>query len=219
LAKLTQNFSIRKAHHTQICLSKKLITKDQLPKKIGLIAGVDVSYVGDKGIGAVAVVDYDSLELLESQVAICQVKLPYIPTLLSFREIPPALAAIKKMKLSPDVFLIDAQGYAHPYRCGFASHLGLILNKPAVGVAKSKLIGKIISKDYKSLLIDKGEVIGEEVTTKLGVKPVYISVGNRVSLETAVEIVKHCSKSRIPEPTRLAHNLASIQRKLVLQEN
>ena len=81
--------------------------------------------VGNVGIGAVTILDYESLECLEAQVAICEVKIPYIPTLLSFREIPPAMAAIKKLKIQPDVFLVDAQGFAHPYRCGFASHLGL----------------------------------------------------------------------------------------------
>ena len=92
-------------------------------------------------IGAVAVLDYESLKLLETQVATCQVKMPYIPTLLSFREIPPAMAAIKKLKIQPDVFLVDAQGIAHPYRCGFASHLGLAIGKPTIGAAKSRLIG------------------------------------------------------------------------------
>ncbi len=124
--KLSKNFSVKKAHNTQVCLSKKLILEDRLPKKIGTVGGVDVHYVGSLGIGAVTVMDYESLELLEAQVAVCEVKMPYIPTLLSFREIPPAMAAIKKLKFQPDLFLVDAQGLAHPYRCGFASHLGLL---------------------------------------------------------------------------------------------
>ena len=218
MLKLTKNFSVKKAHNAQICLSKKLIFEDQLPKKIRLIAGVDVSYVGCIGIGAVTVLDYDSLEPLESQVATCKVKLPYIPTLLSFREMPPAMAAIKKLKNTPDIILVDAQGYAHPYRCGFASHLGLSLGKPTVGAAKSRLIGKPLNKSGKTLLIEKGEVIGEEVTTKLNVKPIYVSVGHMVSLKTAVEIVRHCSKGRIPEPTLQAHMLATKHRKVVAQE-
>jgi deoxyribonuclease V len=121
--KLMKNFSVKKAHKTQLCLSKKIILKDKLPPKIKTVAGVDVSYVGQLGVGAVAVLDYESLEILETQVAICQVKIPYIPTLLSFREISPAVAAIKHLKNQPDVFLVDAQGLAHPFRCGFASHL------------------------------------------------------------------------------------------------
>ncbi len=166
MPKLTKNFSVKKAHNTQVCLSKKLILQDKLPQRIRTVGGVDVSYVGTVGIGAVTVLDYDSLKLLETQVATCEVKIPYIPTLLSFREIPPAMAAIKKLKIQPDVFLVDAQGFAHPYRCGFASHLGLALRKPTIGAAKSRLIGTEMKKEGRTSLVDKDEVIGEVVTTK-----------------------------------------------------
>lgn len=183
--------------------------EDRLPQKISKVGGVDVSYVGTVGIGAVTVLDYDSLECLEAQVVTCEVKMPYIPTLLSFREIPPAMASIKKLNRQPDVFLVDAQGLAHPYRCGFASHLGLALGKPTVGAAKSRLTGMPIEKHGRTLLVDKQEVIGEVVTTKPGSKPIYVSIGHMISLETAVEIVRHCSKGRIPEPLLQAHNLAT----------
>ena len=176
------------------------------------MGGIDVSYVDNLGVSAVTVLEYDSLKLLETQVGTCQVKMPYIPTLLSFREIPPAIAAIQKLTLQPEVFLVDAQGWAHPYRCGFASHLGLILKKPTVGAAKSRLIGEPKEHDGRTLLLDRGEVIGEAVTTKQGAKPVYVSVGHMVSLETAVAIVKHCAKTRIPEPLLQAHNLATKMR-------
>lgn len=209
MPKLTEKFSVKKAHNTQVCLSKKLILQDRLPQKIKTVGGVDVSYVGSIGIGAITVVDYESLELLETQVATCEVKMPYIPTLLSFREIPPAMAAIKKLKLQPDVFLVDAQGLAHPYRCGFASHLGLAIGKPTVGAAKSRLIGTPTEKESRTFLVDKGEIIGEVVTTKPGAKPIYVSIGHMVSLDTAVKIVKHCSKGRIPEPLLQAHKLAT----------
>jgi deoxyribonuclease V len=174
--KLSKNFSVKKAHNTQVCLSKKLILEDKLPQKIRTVGGVEVSYIGGMGIGAVTVVDYESLELLEAQVATCEVKMPYIPTLLSFREIPPAMAAIRKLRVQPDVFLVAAQGYAHNYRCGFASHLGLALGKPTVGTAKSRLIGTPVERDGKTLLVDKDEVIGEVVTTKSGGNPIYISI-------------------------------------------
>ena len=195
-----------------MCLSKKLILEDRLPKKIRTVCGVDVAYVGQVGIGAVAVVDYDSLEFLESQAATCQVRMPYIPTLLSFRELPPAVAAIRKLKLQPDVFLVDAQGLAHPCRCGFASHLGLALGKPTVGAAKSRLIGEPLKKDGRLLLVDRAKVIGEVITTKIDAKPIYVSIGHMVSLETAVEIARHCSRGRIPEPLLQAHNLATKER-------
>ena len=212
MPKLSENFSVKKAHETQVCLSKKLILEDRLPDRIRTVGGVDVSYVGNLGVGAITVLDYESLDVLETEVAVCPVKMPYIPTLLSFREIPPAIAGIQKLKLQPDVFLVDAQGFAHPYRCGFASHLGLLLKKPTVGAAKSRLIGEEVEKDGRTLLLDKGEVIGEVVTTKLGAKPIYVSVGHMVSLETAVKIVKHCSKGRIPKPLAEAHKLATKER-------
>jgi deoxyribonuclease V len=207
-----KNFSVEKAHKTQLCLSQKIILEDRLPRQIKTVAGVDVSYVGNIGVAASTVLDYESLELLESQVATCQVKMPYIPTLLSFREIPPAMASIKKLKIQPDVFLVDAQGLAHPYRCGFASHLGLVIGKPTVGAAKSRLIGEPVEMNGQTFLVDRGEVIGAVVTTKQGAKPIYVSIGHMVSLETAVKIVKHCAKSRIPEPTLQAHKLATKER-------
>ena len=190
-----------------------------MPQKIRTVGGVDVSYVGSIGIGAITVLDYESLELLEAQIATCDVKMPYIPTLLSFREIPSAIAAIKRLKVQPDVFLVDAQGLAHPYRCGFASHLGLALRKPTVGAAKSRLIGTPAEKDGRTFLVDKGEVIGEVVTTKPGAKPIYVSIGHMVSLDTAVKIVKHCSKGRIPEPLLQAHNLATKHRNQISSES
>jgi len=214
-----ENFSVQKAHKTQLCLSRKIILEDRLPTKIRTVAGVDVSYVDNIGIGASTVLDYDSLELLETQVATCQVRMPYIPTLLSFRELPPAMAAIKKLKIQPDVFLVDAQGLAHPYRCGFASHLGLAIGKPTVGAAKSRLIGTPVEMEGEIFLVDKGVVIGAVVTTKQGAKPVYVSIGHMVSLETAVKMVKHCARSRIPEPLLQAHKLATKERSRLAEES
>jgi len=210
--RLTENFSVEKAHKTQFCLSQKIILEDKLPRQIKTVAGVDVSYVGNIGVGASTVLDYESLKILESQVANCQVEMPYIPTLLSFREIPPAMASIEKLRIQADVFLVDAQGLAHPYRCGFASHLGLIMGKPTIGAAKTRLIGEPVEINGQTFLVDKGEVIGAVVTTQQDAKPIYVSVGHMVSLETAVRIVKHCSKTRIPEPTLQAHNLATKER-------
>ncbi len=203
---------MQKAHRTQLCLSEKVIREDRLPERIKTVGGIDVSYTDHKSVGAATILDYDSLQLLEIQTAVCSPNMPYVPTLLSFRELPPAMAAIKKLHLQPDVLLVDAQGWAHPYRCGFASHLGLTIGKPTVGAAKSKLIGEQVRKDGRTLLMDRDEVVGEVVETVSGGKPIYVSVGHMVSLETAVAIVKHCSRSRIPEPLRLAHQLATKER-------
>ena len=211
-----RRFSISKAHKLQTRLAEKIITEDRLPQKINYIAGVDVAYAGELAIGAVAVLDYESLELLELQTATCRAKFPYIPTLLSFREIPPTVACIKKLKLQPDILLADGQGIAHPYRCGFASHLGLAIGKPTIGVAKSRLIGKPTKIAGEDFLVQKGQVISAVVTTKEGAKPVYVSVGHMVSLGTAVKIVKHCARnSRIPEPILQAHRIASEEKRKV----
>jgi len=209
-------FSVSKAHKAQSLLSRKIITEDRLPPKIKLVAGVDVAYIGGLAIGAVAVLDFESLELLEQQTAMSEAKFPYIPTLLSFREIPPAIACIKKLRMQPDVFLADGQGIAHPYGCGFASHLGLATGKPTFGVAKSRLIGEPTMIGDHAFLVLKERVIGAVVTTKEGAKPVYVSVGHLISLETAVKLTKHCARnSRIPEPILQAHKIASEERRKV----
>jgi deoxyribonuclease V len=213
-------FSVSKAHNAQLLLSQKIVTEDHLPRRIRRVAGVDVAYVDGLAVGAVAVLDYESLELLEQQTATCNVNFPYIPTLLSFREIPPSIACVKKLRLQPDVLLADGQGIAHPYGCGFASHLGLALGKPTVGVAKSRLVGEATTIAGRVFLVRKGQVIGEVVTTKEGVKPVYVSVGHLISLGTAVKIAKHCVRnSKLPEPLRQAHKIASEEKRKLQSEH
>jgi len=200
----------------QLQLSKRVIREDTLPKTICYVAGVDVAYAKGLSIGAVAVLDFASLSLVESRVVRLKTRFPYIPTLLSFREIPPAYSAIKKLEAQPDVFLVDGQGSAHPYRLGFATHLGLAIDRPTIGVAKSLLCGKVEPPGERGWapLTDGGEIIGAEVVTKPGTKPIYVSVGHRVSLERAIEIVIGCKGAyRIPEPTRRAHIIASEEKR------
>jgi deoxyribonuclease V len=213
------SFSVKKAHETQLRLSKRIIFIDKLPKKIGLVAGVDVAYIKGTSIGAVAVLDYNSLKIVESKTTLCETRFSYVPTLLSFREIPPTLLSIKKLQTQPDVFLVDGHGFAHPFRCGFASHLGLVLGKPTIGVAKSKLFGEVERKkalEDVAFLKDKGQVIGAVVSTKREGKPVYVSVGHMISLQTAIRIVKHCTlDNRIPEPTLKAHELATLEKQKI----
>jgi deoxyribonuclease V len=213
------SFSVEKAHETQLRLSKHIISEDKLPKKIRFVAGVDVAYVGGISVGAVAVLDYDSLKLVESQTALCKTSFPYIPTLLSFREVPPTVLGIKKLQAQPDVLLVDGHGFAHPYRCGFASHLGLVVHKPTIGVAKGRLFGEVESAEAEkdiAFLKHGGEVVGAVVTTKYGCEPVYVSVGHLVSLGKAVEIVKHCVHyNRIPEPILKAHEIATEEKRKI----
>jgi deoxyribonuclease V len=207
------SFSIPKAHKAQALLCKKIVQEDRLPEKIRLVAGVDAAYFDERAVGAVAVLDYENMRIVESQTATCRARVPYVPTLLSFREIPAAVACIKKLRLQPDVFLADGHGIAHPYGCGFASHLGLAIGKPTIGVAKNPLVGEPTEIDGKVFLVHEGKVIGSVVTAREGVKPVYVSVGHLVSLGTAVRIVEHCVRgSRIPEPLLAAHRVASEKR-------
>lgn len=212
------SFSIKKAHEAQSRLSEKVIHKDMLDNEIHLIAGVDTAYSKDLSIGAVAVLDYSSLKVLESRTATYRTSLPYIPTLLSFREIPPTILSIGKLQMKPDVFLVDAHGLAHPYRCGFASHLGVVMGKPTIGVAKERLFGEMenagIRKDV-ALLKHEDEVIGAVLTTRSR-KPLYVSVGHMVSLDTAIKIVQHCTlHTRIPKPILKAHQIATAEKQKI----
>jgi deoxyribonuclease V len=215
--KLSPKFSVKKAHEMQLRLSKRLIFEDLLPESVDYVAGVDVAYLNGTSVGAVAVLDFSTLSQVEFQVAHVKTCFPYIPTLLSFREIPPAYSAIRKLHIEPDVFLVDGQGFAHPYGLGFASHLGLILDKPTIGVAKSLLCGNVernVEGGRVASLKDEGEIIGSVVVTKQGTKPVYVSVGHKVSLERAVRLVMDCAgKYRLPEPIRRAHIIANEEKR------
>jgi len=214
--KLSQKFSVEKAHRMQLQLSEQVIREDQLPDTIKYVAGVDVAYIRETSIAAVAVLDFDSRSLVESQVAHLKTRFPYIPTLLSFRELPPTLSAVNKLRVQPDVFLVDGQGIAHPYRFGFAAHFGLATNRPTIGVAKSLLCGEVepLEKQSWTPITDKGEVIGAALVTKSGRKPIYVSIGHRVSLEKAINIAIDCTRNyRIPEPIRRAHIIAGEEKR------
>ncbi|MDH5447975.1 MAG: endonuclease V [Candidatus Bathyarchaeota archaeon] len=216
--KVSSWFSVKKAHAAQLKVSKRIIWRDTLSEKIRYVGGVDVAYTEEFSVSAAAVLDYDSLSLVESKTTHVKTEFPYIPTLLSFREIPPAVAVIKKLCLQPDVLLVDGQGIMHPYRLGFASHLGLVLGKPTIGAAKSPLIGDVgeFNAENWAPITDKKEVVGVALITRKGTHPVYVSVGHMVSLERAIEVVKHCTpRYRISKPIRLAHNLAAQEKRKV----
>jgi deoxyribonuclease V len=203
------------------CVSAKPLTHP-----VKLIAGLDVSVsrFEKTGRAAAITVDYPSMELVDVQLFDGPITFPYVPGLLSFREAPVALAALEKLRQVPDLVLIDGQGLAHPRRLGLASHLGLCLDIPTIGCAKSRLIGKHdevpAERGCHVSLYDDREVIGEVVRTKTNVKPMYISVGHKIDLTSAVQWVLQCSGDyRLPVPTRLAHlaakgaiSSASIQR-------
>jgi deoxyribonuclease V len=187
-----------------------------LRKKPNIVAGLDCAFSkGGRKILAVAVVlKLGTFEVIETKSAVRKVTLPYIPGLLSFREAPVCVAAVNKLKTEPDLFIIDGQGIAHPRRLGLAAHLGLFFDRPTIGCAKSRLTGSFkeppIKKASFSLLTDKGQTIGAVVRTRMNVKPVFISVGHKCTLEDAIDVTLACTtKYRLPEPTRLAHQLVS----------
>jgi deoxyribonuclease V len=214
-------------------LQKQLGEKVQLvelknhPKTI---AGIDCAFSRDKKriIACVVLLKLPGFEPIETENAVQKLTFPYIPGLLSFRESPACIAAVEKLKNEPDAFIIDGQGIAHPRRFGLACHLGLFFDKPTIGCAKSRLIGSFENpppqKGAYSLLKDTSrgnhqssiinnqlqEVIGAVVRTRTNVEPVFVSVGNKCLLKNAIEITLNCTtKYRIPEPTRLAHQLVS----------
>jgi deoxyribonuclease V len=187
-----------------------------IEKPLRFAAGLDCSFSkdGQKIIAAVVVLKLPGFETIEIQNAICSLTFPYIPGLLSFREAPACIKAVEKLKLVPDIFIVDGQGVAHPRRFGIASHLGIFFDKPTVGCAKSRLIGvyeePALAKGSFSPMRDKQETIGAVVRTRTKVKPVFVSVGHKCTLEDAIETVLACtSRYRLPEPTRLAHKIVS----------
>lgn len=206
------NLNPKEAIALQQKLASRVIVHGDVPQ-VRTIAGVDLAFSGD-GSGAVAgIIVYAYPELMEiARVSVrARLTYPYIPGLLSFREGPILEEAFAKLKTEPDVILFDGQGLAHPRRLGIASHMGLILGKPTIGCAKSRLCGVHDEPGPKvgdwSNLVDKktGEVIGAVLRTRERVKPIYVSVGHMVSLERAIEIVLSClDRTRIPKPTREA---------------
>lgn len=187
-----------------------------LPKRIKNVAGIDCAFSKDKKriCAVIVVLRMPNFEVVETADAIKKVTFPYIPGLLSFREGPVCLKAASKLRANPDVFIIDGQGTAHPRRLGLACHLGLFLDRPTIGCAKSRLTGSFdepgTEKGDYSWLKDNGEIIGAVVRTRKNVKPIFVSVGNKCLLKDAIRMTLTCTtRFRLPEPTRLAHQAVS----------
>jgi deoxyribonuclease V len=182
--------------------------------RVRYVAGADVSTQGDRGYATVAVLSFPGLSVVEVRGFEAPLNFPYVPGLLAFREIAPVVGALEQVESEPDAVIFDAQGLAHPRGLGLASHLGLFLDVPAVGCAKSRLVGEHEEpgpeKGSAKDLVYRKKVVGKVVRTRTGVSPVYVSVGNRIDLDSAVELVLACcTKYRLPETTRQAHNAAN----------
>ncbi|MDY6936538.1 MAG: deoxyribonuclease V [Cyanobacteriota bacterium] len=203
-----------------IALQQKLAAEVILEDKLGklqYVAGVDVGYEQENTVSraAVAVLSFPDLQRQESAIARRPTTFPYIPGFLSFREVPVVLDALEKLTIAPDLLLCDGQGYAHPRRFGFACHLGVLVDIPAIGVAKSRFIGEHDelpeSRGSWQPLRHDGETIGAILRTRTGVKPIYVSIGHRISLKTAIDCVLRCTPQyRLPETTRQADRLSKM---------
>ncbi|MDY6943959.1 MAG: deoxyribonuclease V [Pseudomonadota bacterium] len=202
-----------------VALQRSLASRVQRVDRLGevhRVAGVDVGFPerGKLTRAAVAVLAFPSLELVDHSVVSVPTRFPYVPGLLSFREIPAILEALSGLASQPDLMLVDGQGIAHPRRLGIASHLGLELDCPTIGVAKSRLVGQFVEpsnhKGDWTPLCDGEEVIGAVLRTRAAVRPVFVSIGHRVCLETAIRYTLQCTtRYRLPETTRYADRLAS----------
>ena len=221
---LNWNISPKEAADEQRILTAEVIERNEFGP-IRIVAGVDVGFEEDKSMcrAAAVLLTFPQLQLIETAVARRPVTFPYIPGLLAYREMPALLDALVQLKATPDVILVDGHGRAHPRRFGIACHLGVVLNLATIGCAKSILVGRAEIPDNRvgawTPVIGRSEVIGAALRTKIGVKPVYVSIGNKIDLETAIEIVAKCTtKYRLPETTRYAHKVASGERSLLAHE-
>lgn len=186
------------------------------PEAVRFVAGVDISVGAEDrgGLAAVVVIEYPSLRTVEQSVVSAQVTFPYVPGLLSFREIPVLIPAFEQLRTTPDLVVVDGQGMAHPRRFGLASHLGLLLGVPTIGCAKSRLTGAYVMPDVEkgavSPLTVGAEAVGTVLRTRTGVSPVFVSVGHLIGLAPATDWVLRLVRGlRLPEPTRLAHRAAA----------
>ncbi len=198
----------------QLQLAEKVITETRFDlAAVQTVAGVDVSIRKGLARAAVVVLGFKGLEPLDCAVSEAPATFPYIPGLLTFREGPVVLRALEQLEVWPDILIFDGQGIAHPHRIGLAAHMGVILDHPSIGCAKSRLTGTHDEPgdevgDWQPLT-DGSQVIGAVVRSRAGVKPLYVSIGHRVDLATSVELVLRCTRGyRLPETTRYAHRVA-----------
>lgn len=188
-----------------------------------MVGGVDAAFSADgRECLAVAVLwDRETGDVLETSLARAPLRFPYVPGLLSFREAPAVLAALRRLHGEPDALICDGQGYAHPRRFGLACHVGVIVGIPTVGCAKSRLLGKhgdpAVRRGGRAALVDGGERIGTVLRTRDGVRPLYLSVGHEIDLRSAERLVLACAvRYRLPEPTRLADRLVAAEKRRAL---
>ncbi len=200
------------ARRVQEELAGKVVQEDRF-SPVRTIGGVDIGERGGVARAACVVMSFPELEVVDCAVSSSPTSFPYVPGLLSFREIPALIPALEKLKVDPDLMLVDGQGFAHPRRFGLASHLGVLCSKPSIGCAKSKLLGSFREpgpeRGSMECLYDGEVIIGMALRTRDHVKPLFVSVGHNISLNSAVHFVLQCcTRYRLPEPVRFAHHAA-----------
>jgi deoxyribonuclease V len=201
-----------------------LVRVEPLVQPVRLVAGIDCAFIGrgrqtTRALAAAVLCDADTLEVLATAEASVECTFPYVPGLLSFREAPAAIAAIGRLPRRPDLVMIDGQGLAHPRGLGIASHLGVWLDLPAIGVAKSRLCGEHgrlrRGRGASAPLMLRGRQVGVVLRTRTGVRPLYVSVGHRITLQECIDWTLRCAvRARLPEPTRRAHQAVTAMKKL-----
>jgi len=216
---LRWDFTPRQAIEVQQTLRGRVETQDRFGP-LRYVAGADLAFDPATNLAFAGVIVYRFPELTEVERCTARrvLRFPYVPGLLSFREIPVLLGAFERVATEPDLILVDGHGLAHPRRFGIACHLGLILDKPTIGCAKSILVGEVAELGARAgstaPLVDKGERVGIALRTRDNVKPIYVTTGHRVSVESAVDIVKQCLDGlRIPKPTREADHFVGALRR------
>lgn len=200
-----------------IALQRRLAGKITLENRLATVkhvAGVDVHTKAGVARGAVAVLAFPGLELVETATSSRSIAFPYIPGLLTFREGPSIMDALERLQTRPDLLMVDGQGIAHPRRMGIASHIGLLTGLPSIGCAKSRLCGTAgepgMSRGSYALILLEGEVVGAVLRTRAGVKPLFVSPGHRIDLAGSLAyVLACCPRYRLPETIRQAHRLAS----------
>lgn len=217
------NLSEQEAITLQVELSSKVVTGDRFDREVSLVAGVDVAYSkqDDHIYAAAVVLDAATLSVVETKTTTDRVNFPYIPGLFSFREIPAIVKVLSLVEKAPDLIVCDGQGVAHPRYFGLASHLGVLFETPTIGCAKTRFFGNSTASpqkrgDYVPMLNGQ-EIIGSKLCTQDGVKPVYVSIGHRISLESARQwVLKLAPHYRLPETTRLANETVNVLRQSAL---
>lgn len=216
---------LRLSHSLQVSVAEARELQERLREEVRcdvpldtgnvrLVAGTDISYLRERrlALGAAVLMSFPDLELLEVSTSCVEVGFPYVPGLLSFRELPALLPALKGLGADPDVILVDGQGIAHPRGCGLASHLGILAGIPTIGCAKSRLLGEAEEPGPEvgdwAPLVYEGRTVGAVLRTRAGVKPLYVSVGHMVDLPSSIRMVLACLRGkRLPEPQRRAHQV------------